>query len=95
MAFSKNMAALPKASRTAILFMESSLEGAANAAKKAAQPGPVPHPPQEPELSSSPPPISGVVVEPEPDPEPFPIRAIEPCGLIVEPPTNGNGKPPK
>ena len=95
MQFSKHWGAISNRQRSAILLLESSLDGAAKAAKKAAQPGPVPHPPQEPELSSSPPPISGVVVEPEPDPEPFPIKAVEPCGLIVEPPTNGNGKPPK
>jgi len=83
MQFAKNCSKLKSAQKTAILFLESTLDGAAKAAKKATQPDPAPRPPQEPEL----------IVEPEP--EPFPIKAVEPCGLIVEPPTNGNGKPPK
>ena len=88
MQFSKNWAAISKRQRQAILFLESSLDGAAKAAKKAAKPDPQPTPPDpappEPELIA------------EPVPESLP-EAVEPCGLIVEPPTNGNGngKPPK
>ena len=81
MAFSKNMAALPKASRAAIFFMESSLEGAAKAAKKAATPAPPPKTDPTPSAPSG----GGKVYNDTFDPEDFkePAKA------------KGKGKPPK
>lgn len=64
MAFAKNMAALPKRQRSAILLLESTLEGAAKVAKKAAKP-----PAQNTSRQGGAPAV--VTPEPEPASDPF------------------------
>ena len=99
MSFAKDMLALPKGQASAVLLLESTLEGAAKAAKDANRgntpPKPTPPPPPAPEPETDP---FGDIPPDLPDPEeptakPTPTPTPTPTG--TPPASTGKGKPPK
>ena len=86
MQFAKNMEALPKRQRSAICMLEGSLKGAADAAKKAANP-PKPNTPRKDAAPAS------VTTEPEPASGEDDADGTDAQEPAPEPPRNGTDKP--